>query len=61
MSGKPYFIFIAAYAVVDHMRDWIFGTGDRYVSMAVLSNNNPYNVPDNIVFSFPVKIANGEW
>ena len=36
------YIYIAAWAVVDHMKSWINGTGDNYVSMAVISDNNPY-------------------
>jgi len=36
------YIYLAASAIVDHMRSWIFGTNGEYVSMAVISNNNPY-------------------
>jgi len=47
---------------VDHMRDWISGTKPgEFVSMAVLSDGTKYNVPKDIMFSFPVEISNGEW
>ena len=29
--------------------------------MAVLSNGNPYGVPDDLVFSFPLKVNNGSY
>ncbi|XP_041351634.1 malate dehydrogenase, cytoplasmic-like [Gigantopelta aegis] len=50
-----------ANATCDHMRDWYFGTGDSWVSMAVISDNNPYGVPDDIVYSFPLVIKDGRW
>lgn len=48
----------AASAAVDHMRDWWQGTNGRIVSMAVPSKGW-YGVPEGLVFSFPVKVANG--
>lgn len=50
----------AAKAASDHMRDWFLGTGERWVSMGVVSDGS-YGVPRDIVFSFPVKVANGKW
>lgn len=50
----------AAKAASDHMRDWFLGTGDRYVSMGVVSDGS-YGTPADIVFSFPVTISNGKW
>jgi malate/lactate dehydrogenase len=29
--------------------------------MAVISDNNPYNVPANLMYSFPVEIKDGKW
>jgi malate/lactate dehydrogenase len=29
--------------------------------MGVTSNGNPYGVPENLVFSFPVTTNKGEW
>lgn len=45
----------AAQAIVHHMRDWHFGTGDRIVSMAIFSG--AYNVPKGVIFSYPVRIT----
>ncbi|CAK1600771.1 unnamed protein product [Parnassius mnemosyne] len=50
----------AAKAASDHMRDWFLGTGDRWVSMGVVSDGS-YGTPRDIVFSFPVTINNGKW
>jgi len=44
----------AAQAIVDHMRDWWFGTPPgEYVSMAVPSDGS-YGVPEGLIFSYPV-------
>ena len=29
--------------------------------MAVISDNNPYGIPDDLVYSFPLIIRNGRW
>ena len=29
--------------------------------MAVFSTGNPYGVPDNLMYSFPVEIKDGKW
>lgn len=50
----------AAKAASDHMRDWFLGTGDRWVSMGVVSDGS-YGVPPDVVFSFPVTVSNGQW
>ena len=42
----------AANAAISHMRDWVFGNKD-WVSMGQLSNNNPFGISENIMFSFP--------
>jgi malate/lactate dehydrogenase len=31
----------------------------EYTSMGVLSDGNPYGIPDGIVFSFPCTTSNG--
>lgn len=52
----------AAKAIIDHMREWIFGTKkDEIISMAVSSNGNPYGIAEGLVFSFPVTVADGKW
>jgi len=51
----------AAKAAGDHMRDWFIGTAPgRFVSMGVVSDGS-YNTPKDVVFSFPVTIANHKW
>lgn len=50
----------AAKAASDHMRDWFLGTGDRWVSMGVVSDGS-YGTPADVVFSFPVTTSNGKW
>lgn len=47
----------AAKAICDHMRDWWFGTGDRWVSMGVISDGNSYGVPEGLIYSFPLTIG----
>jgi len=50
----------AANAIVDHLRNWIFGSGDEIVSMAVPSDGS-YGIPEGYMFSYPVKCANGTY
>lgn len=46
----------AANAVLDHVRSAVRKTeGDDWFSAAVLSDGNPYGVPDGLVFSFPMR------
>jgi len=52
----------AAKAICDHMRDWWLGTSDNsWVSMGVWSTNNKYDIPDGIIYSFPVRCKDGKW
>merc|ERR1711915_648486 len=48
-------------AIGDHLRDWVNGTNGRWVSMAVNSTGNKYNVPEGLIYSFPVTCQNGSW
>lgn len=51
----------AASAAIDHVHDWVLGTGDRgWVSMAVVSDGS-YGVPEGLVSSFPVTCEGGSW
>jgi len=51
----------AANAACDHMRDWFNGTAaGEFTSMGVFSDGS-YNVPEGIMYSYPVTIANGKW
>lgn len=50
----------AAQAIVDHVRDWHSGTGERVVSMAVFSG--AYEIPEGVIYSYPVRVKeNGKW
>jgi len=51
----------AAKAIVDHIRDWVHGSGDEIISMAVSSDGNPYGVAEGLIFSFPVRTKGGKW
>lgn len=52
----------AANATLDHIRSWLLGTAPgEWVSMAVCSDNSPYDVPENLIFSFPCTTNNGNW
>ena len=52
----------AANAICDHVHDLYFGTWPgEWTSMGVISDENPYNVPKDLFFSFPVTISDGQW
>src|ERR1700754_4771012 len=42
----------AANAALDHVHDWVNGTGDRWTSAGIVSDGS-YGVPEGIVSSFP--------
>ena len=48
----------AANAAIMHMRDWVLGNND-WLSIGQISNNNPFNISDNLMFSFPSRCSNG--
>jgi len=51
----------AANAALEHLRDWTMGTAaDEWVSMAV-SSGGAYDVPDDLVYSFPVSCGDGHY
>lgn len=44
----------AAWAAIDHMRDWFNPTpAGEWVSMAISSDGNPYGIPEGLIYSFP--------
>lgn len=54
--------FSAAHASKDHLRDWYFGTPKgTWVSMGVVTDGKHYDIPEGLVFSFPVTTQNFEW
>ncbi len=48
----------AANAAVDHVRDWVNGSG--WTSAAIMSDGS-YGVPEGIISSFPVTSTGGRW
>lgn len=50
----------AANAAIDHVFDWVNGTGDDWTSAGVVSDGS-YGVPDGLVSSFPVRFMDGHW
>ncbi|MFE4949565.1 malate dehydrogenase [Leifsonia sp. NPDC056665] len=50
----------AASAAIDHVRDWVDGTGERWTSAAVVSDGS-YGVPEGLISSFPVRGVAGRW
>ena len=49
----------AANAILDHTRDWVFGTPENdWTSMAVASDGS-YGIREGLVYSFPVTCARG--
>ena len=50
----------AASAAIDHMHDWILGTGGKWVTMGIPSDGS-YGIPEGMIYGFPVTCANGEY
>ena len=42
----------AANAAITHMRDWVSGNND-WLSIGQISNSNPFNISEDVMFSFP--------
>jgi malate dehydrogenase len=51
----------AASAAIDHVHDWVLGSGEGdWVSMAVYADGS-YGVPEGLISSFPVTTSEGSW
>lgn len=50
----------AASAAIDHVHDWVNGTGARWTSAAIVSDGS-YGVPAGLISSFPVRAVDGAW
>lgn len=50
----------AAAAAIDHMRDWVLGSKNQWVSMGVASDGS-YGIRKGIIYGFPVVCTKGEW
>ena len=50
----------AANAAITHMRDWVLGNND-WLSIGQISNDNPFNISEDLMFSFPSVCSNGTY
>jgi malate dehydrogenase len=50
----------AANAAIDHMRDWVLGTGTRWVTMGVTSDGS-YGIPKDVMYGYPVTCNGGDY
>jgi malate dehydrogenase len=50
----------AASAAIDHVRDWVLGTGGEWVSMGVPSDGS-YGIAEGLVYGFPVTCEGGAY
>ena len=50
----------AANAAIDHVRDWMLGTGGEWATMGVPSDGS-YGIPEGIVYGFPVTCSKGRY
>jgi malate dehydrogenase len=50
----------AANAAIDHVRDWVLGTGGRWVTMGIPSDGS-YGIPKDVMYGFPVTCSNGRY
>jgi malate dehydrogenase len=50
----------AANAAVDHVRDWLIGSGGKWVTMGVASDGS-YAIPQDVMYGVPVTTADGEY
>ena len=50
----------AASAAIDHIRDWVHGTGGRWITMGIASDGS-YGVPEEIIYGFPVTCSGGKY
>lgn len=50
----------AANAAIDHIHDWVLGSGDKWVTMGVPSDGS-YGIPEGVIYGVPVTTKNGEY
>jgi len=50
----------AANAAIDHVHDWVLGTGGKWVTMGIASDGS-YGIPQDVMYGFPVTCAGGEY
>jgi malate dehydrogenase len=50
----------AANAAIDHVRDWMLGSGGRWVTMGIPSDGS-YGIPEDVIYGFPVTCTPGHY
>ncbi len=50
----------AANAAIDHVRDWVLGSGGKWVTMGVPSDGS-YGIPHDVIYGYPVTCAGGHY
>src|SRR5450432_4765819 len=50
----------AANAAIGHIRDWMLGSGGKWVTMGVPSDSS-YGIPQDVMYGVPVTTAGGEY
>jgi malate dehydrogenase len=50
----------AGSASIDHMRDWVKGSS-QWQSAGILTDGSQYNIPEGLIFSFPVTSNDGKF
>jgi len=50
----------AANAAIDHIRDWVHGTGGHWVTMGIASDGS-YGIPEDVIYGVPVTCAGGNY
>ncbi len=50
----------AANAAIDHIRDWVLGTNDKWVTMGIASDGS-YGIPRDVMYGVPVTCSSGEF
>ncbi|MGC0143608.1 malate dehydrogenase [Pseudactinotalea sp. Z1732] len=51
----------AANAAIDHVHDWVNGTGTDSWTSAAIPSDGSYGVPEGLISSFPVRSTDGRW
>jgi malate dehydrogenase len=50
----------AANAAIDHIHDWVLGTGGEWITMGVPSDGS-YGIPSGVMYGFPVICKDGAY
>jgi len=50
----------AANAAIDHVRDWVLGTGGEWTTMGIPSDGS-YGIPKDVMYGFPVTCKDGKY